>query len=90
MRNVAPTALLDTYKDMSPIPKENSDESQGVINVLTAVDVRYPPKEGDLRIGGVKDQFRRILRGREKCRLELLDEAEIKKRFPDRYRLENK
>jgi hypothetical protein len=86
LRKTSRDALMATYQAMSPAPKDKSkdDEVRGVVNVLTAVDVRYPAKEPeDPRLGGVEDQFKRILRDREPHGFELLSEEELKKRMPD-------
>jgi hypothetical protein len=85
LRSAASDALTSTYKRLSPRPKDESkeDELQGVVNVLTAVDVRYPPKEAELRVGNVENHFERILRDREPHRMQLLSEDELRKRRPD-------
>jgi len=89
LRTLAPKALITTYERLSPAPKHNVSTSEatwnddedhtGVVNIVTAVDVRHPiTTESDSRRGGVEDQFRRILRDREPHRLTLLDESERK------------
>jgi hypothetical protein len=85
LRKTVPDALITTYKALSPAPRDESkdDEVRGVVNVVTAVDVRYPAEEGDLRLGDVEDQFKRILREREPHRMQLMSEEELRKRFPD-------
>jgi len=85
LRKAMPETLAATYKLLSPAPKEKSrdDELRGVVNVLTAVDVRYPPKYGDLHFGGVEAQFNRILRDRKPHQMQLMSEEELKKRYPD-------
>jgi hypothetical protein len=87
LRTLAPKALIATYELLSPAPKDdikkseeswNEDEDhQGVVNIVTAVDVRYPvTAENDSRRGGVEEQFKRILHDRGPHRLTLFDEAE--------------
>lgn len=88
LRSAVPEALRSAYKIMSPVPNEDIDEEDddelvGVVNVLTAVDARYPAKEGDLRFGRVQDQYKRILRDREPRRMQLLSEDELRKRYPN-------
>ena len=87
LRTLAPEALIATYERLSPSQRcdistsdnaWNDDEDHtGVVNITTAIDVRYPVRtEDDSRRGGVEDQFRRILREREPHRQTLLNEAE--------------
>ena len=77
--------LIATYKALSPAPKDksNDDELRGVVNILTAVDVRYPAEEGELRFGSIEDQLKRVQQDREPHGMELLSEEELRKRFPD-------
>lgn len=90
LHELAETALDVTYKEQSPLDYEKSeddlDESiiTGCVNILTAIDVRHPPKGSDRRAGGVEDQFNRILKEREPTRMQMLSAEEMKKRFPDR------
>lgn len=83
LRDLAPEALMATYERLSPAEKKrakvtperviwNDDEDHtGTVNILTAVDVRYPVKtENDMRRGGVANQFKRILRDREPHRFD--------------------
>ena len=83
LRKTVPEALKATYESLSPAPKDKSrdDELQGVVNVLTAVDVRHPAVKGDdPRLGGVENQFPRILRNRQPHKMELFsDKDEMKK-----------
>ena len=87
LRISAPEALITTYERLSPAPKRNVSTSEvtwnddedhtGVVNLVTAVDVRHPvTTDSDSRRGDVEDQFPRILRDREPHRLTLLDESE--------------
>lgn len=91
LRVLAPDALIVTYERSSPAQRDkqsqgtepstiewNDDEDHsGIVNILTAVDVRHPAlAPGDWRRGGVEAQFRRILREREVHRLILADEGE--------------
>jgi len=64
---------------------DEDDEVRGSVNILTAIDVRHPPKEGDKRFGAVKDQFQRIIDERQPYRMELLTDDEMKKRYPEHY-----
>lgn len=91
LRTLAPQALMATYERLSPAEKKepeaeqteivwNDDEDHtGTVNILTAVDVRYPATgEDDLRNGDVAHQVKRILRDREPHRFTVLDENELK------------
>lgn len=82
LRELVPDAVTTTYERLSPVEKKeegnrpteivwNDDEDHtGVVNILSAVDVRHPVMNADdLRRGGVADQFKRILRDRESHRL---------------------
>ena len=90
LRKLAESALDLTYKEQSPRdydkPEDDGDESiiTGCVNILTAIDVRHPPKGNDRRVGGVEDQFNRILKEREPTRMQMLSADQMKKRFPDR------
>lgn len=84
LRNLAPEALVGTYKEQSPAPKNKSNKLTGIVNVLTAVDVRYPPKGDDSRVGGVEAQFRRILQDRQKRGMVVMSMEEFKRRFPEK------
>lgn len=92
LRQLSPDAVTTTYGRLSPVEKKeeksksteivwNDDEDHtGVVNILSAVDVRHPVTTADdLRRGGVADQFKRILRDREPHRLiTAKDEKELK------------
>lgn len=92
LRQLVPDALTTTYERLSPVEKKeekskpteivwNDDEDHtGVVNILSAVDVRHPVTTADdLRRGGVADQFKRIHRDREPDRLiTAKDEKELK------------
>lgn len=87
LRQTVPEALKKAYEEASPRPKKDpdavtSEEIEGVVNVLTAVDVLNPPRGDDLRVGDVDAQFRRILRDRETNRMELVSKEEFDRRFP--------
>lgn len=84
--------MLSAYERLSPVDKKeekskpsevvwNDDEDHtGVVNILSAVDVRHPiTTDDDLRRGAVADQFKRILRDRDLHRLiTAKDEKELK------------
>lgn len=92
LRHLAPDALSSTYERLSPVEKKeekskqedivwNDDEDHtGLVNILSAVDVRHPvTTDGDLRRGGVANQLKRILRDREPHRLTTVKgESELK------------
>jgi len=92
LRALVPDAVTTTYERLSPVEKKeeenrpteivwNDDEDHtGVVNILSAVDVRYPVTTADdLRRGGIADQFKRILREREPHQLTTAkDEKELK------------
>jgi hypothetical protein len=89
LRSLAPDAIGTVYKQLSPKSLESeSDDDDGVvigsINILTAVDVRFPPKSTDKRAGVVENQFKRIIEDRQPTQLQMLSEEELKKRFPDK------
>ncbi len=84
LRQLVPDAMLSAYERLSPVEKKeekskpsevvwNDDEDHtGVVNILSAVDVRHPiTTDDDLRRGDVADQFKRILRDRDPHRLKL-------------------
>lgn len=92
LRLLASDALLSAYKFLSPQSvidndedDDEDDEIRGSINILTAIDVRNPPKEDDKRFGTVEDQFQRIIDERQPYRMELLTDDEMKKRYPEQY-----
>ena len=89
LRSIADKALNSIYKEFSPrdydAPPDDDDSIiEGYVNILTAIDVRHPAKGDDKRIGGVVDQFQRIIEDRQPTRMQLLSGKEMKKRFPDR------
>ncbi len=82
LRQLVPDAVTATYERLSPVEKkeekskpteivwDDDEEHTGVVNILSAVDVRHPVTTADeLRRAGVADQFKRILRDREPHRL---------------------
>jgi len=78
LRNICPSALDATYKNLSPAndykeakEEDCKDNAVLVINVLTAIDIRHPPTEGDIRLGSVYAQKGRILKERKRGRLSL-------------------
>lgn len=88
LRHRCPISLLETYASMSPAAPPSAPDNQGhfgTINVLTAIDVRFPPVGDDVRVGGVLAQFPRIQSERQPRRMTLLSDAEARKRFPERY-----
>jgi len=89
LRQLASDSLESVYQELSPRdyeekPEGNDDsEILGCVNILTAIDVRHPPKSNDKRFGSVSDQFQRIVDDRQPIRMQMLSEEEIKKRFPE-------
>lgn len=84
LRLITPDALKITYDEFSPYTsKENDNEVEGRVNILTAIDVRFPPKKNDLRIGGVKIQLDRIRRERSYGNMKFLSFSEFDKKYPD-------
>jgi len=90
LRVQATDAMGSVYKDFSPRnydEKPNDDEDDSIIvaytNVLTAIDVMHPPEGDDLRVGGVSNQFQRIIKGRQPKAMHLLSEEEMKKNYPE-------
>ncbi|MFA4917282.1 MAG: hypothetical protein WC560_11520 [Syntrophales bacterium] len=89
LRLHAADALESVYKEFSPKDYDaepNGDDSiiVGCVNVLTAIDARHPPKGDDKRVGGVADQFQRIIAERQPTSMQLLSEEEMKKIFPEK------
>jgi hypothetical protein len=83
LRSAAPEALVSTYAAMAPKSKVvPPEEFTGRVNVLTTIDVRHPPTGEDIRAGGVKSQFARILHDRVPHGLELLSREEMEKLHP--------
>ena len=70
LRQLAADSLESVYQELSPR------------NILTAIDVRHPPKSSDKRFGSVSGQFQRIIEDRQPIRMQMLSEEEMKKRFP--------
>lgn len=96
LRTLTPEALIATYEHLSPNEKEqpkttlaeiiwdDAADHMGIVNIVTAVDVRHPVTKGDdIRRGGVAEQFARILQERKPHRLTLLDKSELEARFGD-------
>lgn len=82
LRRLVPDAVKTSYERLSPVKKNdekgkltdivwNDDQDNtGVVNILSAVDVRHPvTAANDLRRRGVADHLKRILRDREPHRL---------------------
>jgi hypothetical protein len=88
LREHAPEALAATYAEMVPRSSEvqdaSDDDHTGTVNILTAVDVRYPPKQGDRSVGGLEEQLSRIEYERRPFRMELVSEEGMKRRCSDR------
>jgi len=84
LRERAPNELEQTCKTLLQLPKERNDEIVGGINILTTIEVMNPPRQDDPRRSGVEAQFQRILRDRAPRNMELLSDAEMKRKFPDR------
>lgn len=81
LRAAAGSALIATYDRFSPKPNSPEDDKDedlvGVVNILTAIDVKHPPKGDDVRVGGVDRQLARVPRDRKLHGLELLSENAI-------------
>lgn len=88
LRLLSADALESVYQELSPkdyeekLDENDDSEIVGCVNILTAIDVQHPPKGNDKRIGGVTDQFQRIIDDRQPIRMQMLSEEEMKKRFP--------
>lgn len=92
LRKVAPDVLLATYKLLSPVPREDKgdEELRGVINVMTAVDVRNPiVRDDDPRRGCVVDQFKRIIKERIPHKMQLFTDKEARDRAAGSFRQDN-
>jgi hypothetical protein len=80
----APEALTAAYKKLTRHREIPDEEIAGTINILTAIDVRYPPEnDDDPRIGDVESQLKRIPEERQPRKMELLSREELKKRVPE-------
>lgn len=84
LRDIAEKALIETYNQLSPssdAPEDddNDDELVSIVNILTAIDVKHPPKGDDLRVGGIDRQLARVPRDRMPHGLELLSEEAMTK-----------
>jgi len=88
LRSLDSDALITTYKVMSPRDSdsdENGDDSEGLVgcvNILTAIDVRHPPKGKDKRVGDVSSLIDRVVYERQPMRMQLLTEGEMQKKYP--------
>jgi len=80
LRREVPEAVAAAHSRLLLRPSSGEDELIGSINVLTAVDVKCPPTQGDIRLGGVEAQFERILRDRQPHGFELLSKEEFEKK----------
>ena len=89
LRRLNSDALLTVYEQTSPRNHgsnendSNNDKLVGCVNILTAIDVRHPPKGKDNRIGDVSSQMDRILCERQPKRMQLLTENEMQKKYPE-------
>jgi len=92
LRELDSSSLMETYQLMSPRDydgdenSEDSDELVGCVNILTAIDVRHPPKGDDQRVGDVCAQIKRIGYERQPMRMQLLTDQEMYEHSPDRVR----
>jgi len=90
LRQIAADSLESIYQELSPRDYEETPEGDddseimGCVNILTAIDVRNPPKSDGKRFGSVNDQFQRIVEDRQPIRMQMLSEEEMKKRFPEK------
>jgi len=87
LRTLAASALELVYKELSPKNQDTKPDDDnvlvGCINILTAIDVRHPPKTNDKRFGDVTNQFKRIIDDRQPTQLHLLSKDELKNKFPN-------
>ncbi len=92
LRELDSEALNTVFKEMSPrdydseVSDDESGELVGCVNILTAIDVRNPPKEGDKRVGDVSSQIDRIIYERQPMRMQLLTVEEMQKEHPESLR----
>lgn len=89
LRSLAKVAMIATYDALLPSLKERTpDEIIGAVNILTPVDVKIPvTDEGDLRHGGVLEQFQRLRQERKPRRLILFKSKEdLKLLAPEVYK----
>ncbi|WP_339344487.1 hypothetical protein [uncultured Alcanivorax sp.] len=95
LRELDSSSLMETYQIMSPRDyeegenSEDSDELVGCVNILTAIDVRNPPKGDDQRVGDVGAQIKRIGYERQPMKMQLLTEQEMHRHHPDRVRVQD-
>lgn len=95
LRELDSSSLMETYQLMSPRDyegdenSEDSDDLVGCVNILTAIDVRNPPKGDDQRVGDVGAQIKRIGYERQPMRMQLLTEEEMHERHSDRVRVQD-
>ena len=89
LRALDSEALDTIYKELSPRDYDNQDSADdseevvGCVNILTAIDVRNPPKGKDKRVGDVSSQVSRVIYERQPMRMQLLTDEEMKKEYPD-------
>ena len=87
LREFAPESLEAVYSSLLPKNDEKISKSEtelcGGVNVLTALDVMHPPsaEHDDTRVGGVADQFARILHDREPHRMHLFQSEAEKEEY---------
>ena len=90
LRAEASESLVAVYDQLSPrassSEREDDDVLVGTVNILTAIDVKSPPKGDDIRVGGVERQLARVPRDRAPHGLELLSEKAMKKHLKDKKR----
>lgn len=89
LRELTPDIMLATYARLSPRAIREAAEDKdhtpwSVVNIPTSVDVRYPPKGDDLRVGNVAAQLPRIIKERSSRQMDVFTIDEFRKRFPDR------
>jgi len=89
LRELDSEALVEAYKFTSPRDydsdesDDDSDELVGCVNILTAIDVRNPPKGNDNRVGDIHSQIDRIRNERKPMKMQLLTEEEMQKKHPE-------
>lgn len=87
LREHATDNLEAVYSSLLPKNDQEDSESEteicGSTNILNAVDVRHPPDaaKGDTRVGGVADQFSRILHDREPHRMHFFRSEEDREKY---------
>lgn len=96
LRTDAPESLETVYSSLLPKNDEETSESEtelcGGANILTAISVLNPPDpaSGDVRVGGVAEQFERILQDRQPQRMHLFTTENQREEYEKKAALERK